>query len=107
MKTNKNRVAVLREALVEIRSFALACIRGTGGEYASNWQGKILKDCNDALETPLLNCEVGTPREQAERHNRCCHNNDDMKCIEQPNCTACFASWGQRPYKEVVSHAEA
>lgn len=53
----------------------------------------------EAYEEPPRNCDVGTPDEQCERHNRWCYHERNKKCAAI-ECVLCFAKWSQMPYEE-------
>ena len=71
----------------------------------SNAQYQIDK-ANEALEEPLLNCEVGTVDEQYKRQYKWCrkHNVDgDMEadCANPDNCCElCTLRWSKMPYEK-------
>ena len=52
------------------------------------------------LSRPTRNCDLGTPEEQCERHNRWCYHERNKECAAI-ECVLCFAKWAQMPYEEV------
>lgn len=67
-----------------------------------------IANANTALAAPLRNCDVGTPKEQAERYEVFCFKHFAQCSSERP-CSGCpcdgqedscqFA-WAQMPYEE-------
>ena len=62
----------------------------------------VIDKAGEALEKPPRNCDVGTPDEQCERHNRWCYHERNKECAAI-ECVLCFAKWAQMPYEEGVS----
>lgn len=61
----------------------------------------ILKGVKDALDEPVLNCEVGTADEQEERHDEYCVSAmPTCRGVSTRDCIRCFARWSQMPYEE-------
>jgi hypothetical protein len=64
---------------------------------------KVIADVQAALSAPSRNCDVGTPEEQYDRHDKYCRLQPTCrKCLrgdESPMCISCFANWAQRPYE--------
>lgn len=54
------------------------------------------------LAAPPRNCDVGTPEEQYDRHDKYCNLQPTcIKCLRvdaASMCISCFAKWAQRPY---------
>lgn len=71
---------------------------GLDTSEVSNAQYQIDK-AGEAYDKPVLNCEVGTAKEQVERHKKWCNGNI---CLFTHSCRICFANWSQKPYNEEV-----
>ena len=52
-----------------------------------------------ALSAPPRNCDVGTAKEQYERHNKWCAHKT-MKYCWGRSCRKCLSEWAQMPYEE-------
>jgi hypothetical protein len=60
---------------------------------------EAIEKSEKALAEPVMNCEVGTAKEQVERHKKWCNGN---VCLFTHSCRICFANWSQKPYNEEV-----
>jgi len=62
------------------------------------------------IKFPLRNCDVGTPEEQYNRHDKYCRLQPTCrKCLRgdvSPMCISCFARWAQRPYEATVQDGD-
>jgi hypothetical protein len=89
--------ARMREALKEILEIASPISTGDDDDPVE----RIAQIAEAALAEPVLNCEVGTPEEQMERHDKFCEE-AIVKCgnVSTYGCILCFACWAQMPYKK-------
>lgn len=71
--------------------------------------GNARGELREALKEPLMNCEVGTVEEQAQRFNDYCKKQSNGCCIGKSKGTCpifkgykidCGLVWSQTPYEE-------
>lgn len=103
-KAKSGNAAAMREAIVIIRDMLI------NGGHDPQCRAKIVTICNTVLSTPPRNCDVGTPKEQAERFKAFCLPRVG-KCSENSTCPAkhpcneigiqyCQLKWAQMPYED-------
>ena len=100
MQTNNK----LREALAKILGIAdHVQMRFAIPELANQEISELKQIAEAALAEPVRNCEVGTPKEQNERHNKFCyyHRSYEKCCGGCPlnGEPCCELSWAQMPYE--------
>ena len=100
-----SNVAALRDALVAILNFALACYDKelSEGTQVLNWEAVVVRRCNYSLTKPPRNCDVGTAEEQAERYMKFCKNYPKCigcPCVGRMQYHQCEFAWSQMPYQE-------
>ncbi len=83
-------------------------------QYLDGYTVNILelrRKVDAALAKPVLNCEVGTADEQAQRFHKFCMEhqgyivgmcNHNCPCIDSGDQCHCLCNWGQMPYPEGV-----
>ena len=93
--------AAMREALENVRCYLLLQYMRLHRENTEGggYYERILDVVNSALSAPPRNCDVGTPDEQCERHNRWCYHERNKECAAI-ECVLCFAKWAQMPYEK-------
>lgn len=98
----------LREALNQLLGLIdneiLVFSNGLDPSEVSNAQYQIDK-ADEALAEPPRNCDVGTAKEQHERHLKFCDEHARyMRCSQCPagsnNIVTCHFTWMQMPYEE-------
>lgn len=100
MQTNNK----LREACANIAEYARAAMCHATDAHVLGYLNQIEGCAKSALAEPVKNCEVGTPKEQNERHNKFCyaHRSHEKGCGVCPLCgePCCELAWAQMPYEE-------
>ena len=103
-----NMVDAMREALLETQSVIAKCMeilnKIPGGVPYDGLIDDVADEIcdlresyvNPALSAPPRNCDVGTAKEQIERHEKWCNSD---RCVYR-NCGECFAEWSKMPYEE-------
>jgi hypothetical protein len=90
MSNNKMREAL--EAVYECAKDGVLTIRESAFE-------KVVA----ALTEPLRNCDVGTAKEQEERHDKFCTLSiANCHGVSTNDCIHCFSHWLQMPYESEV-----
>lgn len=105
METNNK----LRESMVQVKEIArtIYSTSETGSPH-EDLAEKIVEIAHDALAAPARNCDVGTPKEQAERWywryhvGRLCQSCPlgPRRWSEVDVDYMCFSEWLQMPYEE-------
>ena len=100
METNNK----LREACANIAEYARSAMCHTTDTHVLGYLNQIEGWTKSALAEPVKNFEVGSPKEQNERHNGFCyaHRSYEKCCGDCPlnGEPCCELAWAQMPYEE-------
>lgn len=92
-----NDIKAMREALEDARNYLLK-------HCGSSEAHAIARRIEAALSKPPRNCDVGTPDEWYERHDKYCNSQPTCrKCLREDAaslCVLCFARFMNRPYEQ-------
>lgn len=115
MRETVGNMAAMREALVKCREIALqweadeaAGVAGTTDKPESRSAAEAVIDMefeiNAALAEPPRQCDVGTPKEQADRHRELCLKHGGCSTCprnkKEWSFKDCILEWAQEPYEK-------